>query len=794
LSVDRANVLRCLVMLAASLAPVGCRSPNPLPGNKSEPAAIASAPLALIPAPYLLERAPGFFGLDDGAAFRMNTSDTQALAVAAWFQELAQRTRGVHLNLHADAETNIEGDGGIDFVLDPQLMLTDDAGDEGYRLTVATHRITLTARSAHGLFNGATTLWQLLTADDAATGPVRIPCLRIDDHPRFVWRGVLLDPARHFQSPEFVKRFIDSMALHKLNVLQLHLTDDQGWRIEIKKYPKLTQVGAWRRDTDADGRPSRYGGFYTQEQIRDIVRYAQARFVTIVPEIEMPGHAQAAIAAYPQFGVTGKNPGVSHVWGVHGYLFNVEDSTFTFIQDVLSEVMELFPSPYIHVGGDEAAKVQWQASRRVQRRMHALGLKDETALQHWFIERVAALVNAHGRHLIGWEEIGEGGLPAQAAVMEWHGMQAAIDAAKQGHDAVLATAPDLYLDYVQSDLPEEPIGRPDVVSLQRVYAFDPVAKDLDAAQTRHILGAEASLWGEYLDDDASVEYAAYPRLAAFAEMQWSPADKQDWTGFVARLPVQLARYRQLGIRYAQTAFAVRIDAEPAAASAPHADGKSVQIKLSNQASYGTIRYTLDGSTPNSASPIYTAPITTASSGEIRVAAFVEDRALADPRSRALDPAALARLSSAGGLRPCRTEGVSLLRLPVATGSDHVGLLDQFDPCWIYPHASLDRPTRIAASIGNTPYVYFQLAGDLQRIVERKPIAHAQGELQVHLDRCDGELLATIALTPARARRGTTTIDSVLPARAGSHDLCLQFATAKHDPLWAIDWIEIEVRR
>jgi hexosaminidase len=668
--------------------------------------------------------------------------------------------------------------------------LSDDTGDEGYRLTVAADRITLAARSAHGLFNGATTLWQLLRPDDGATGSVRIPCLRIDDHPRYAWRGVLLDPARHFLSPEFVKRFIDSMALHKLNLLQLHLTDDQGWRIEIRKYPKLTQVGAWRQDFDADGRPSRYGGFYTQEQIRDIVRYAQARFITIVPEIEMPGHAQAAIASYPQFGVTGKSPGVSHVWGVHGYLFNVDDSTFTFIQNVLNEVMELFPSPYIHVGGDEAAKVQWQSSQRVQQRMHALGLKSETALQHWFIERVAAFVTGHGRHLIGWEEIGEGGLPAQAAIMEWHGMQAAVDAAKQGHDAVLSTAPDLYLDYLQSDLPEEPIGRPDVASLQKVYAFNPVAKDLDAAQARHILGAEAGLWGEYLRDDASVEYAAYPRLAAFAEMQWSPADKQDWTGFLARLPTQLARYRQLGIGYAQSAFAVRIDAEPVAASVTLANATSVQINLSNQANYGTIHYTLDGSAPSTASPIYTGPVTTASRGEIRAAAFVGNRALADPRSRGLDPAALARMSSTDGLLPCRTKDVSLLRLPVANGSDHVGLLDQFDPCWIYPHASLDRPSRIAASIGNTPYVYFQLAGDLQRIVERKPVAHAQGELQVHLDRCDGELLATLALTPALGRRGTTMIDTVLPARAGIHDVCLQFATGKHDPLWAIDWVEI----
>ena len=372
-----------LLAVGSFLSVGGCRSAEPLP-RKDEANTISPAPVSLIPAPYSIERRPGYFSLGAGTLVSVRSASAEALDIAHWFTELAQRTRGLHLELRPLTGVDSTVDDGIVLLLDPRLAIKDDDNGEGYQLTVTPQRITVAARSAHGLFNGTTTLWQLLTAVTQGALPAKIPCLRIDDHPRFVWRGLMLDAARHFQSPEFVKQFIDEMALHKYNVLHWHLTDDQGWRIEIKKYPKLTQIGAWRRPagaagTDANGQPVRYGGYYTQAQIRDIVAYARQRYVTIVPEIEMPGHAQAAIAAYPELGVTGKNPGVSRDWGVHTVLYNVDDSTFTFLQNVLSEVMDLFPSPYIHIGGDEAAKDQWQASARVQQRMRELGVKDETA-------------------------------------------------------------------------------------------------------------------------------------------------------------------------------------------------------------------------------------------------------------------------------------------------------------------------------------------------------------------------------------------------------------------------------
>ncbi|TLY53147.1 MAG: beta-hexosaminidase, partial [Gammaproteobacteria bacterium] len=479
--------------------------------------------------------------------------------------------------------------------------------------------------------------------------------------PRFQWRGAHLDVSRSFMPKEFVKKYIDLLALHKLNRFHWHLTDDQGWRIEIKRYPKLTAVGAWRRPagragTDASGKPTRYGGYYTQEQIREIVAYAQARYVTIMPEIEMPGHAQAAIAAYPELGVTGKNPGASHDWGVHTYLYNVEDSTFIFLQNVLDEVMELFPSRYIHIGGDEAAKDQWQASARVQARMRKLGVANEAAMQAWFIKRIETFLAAHGRKLIGWDEILEGGLPPQATVMSWRGSKGAIEAAQQGHDVVLSPDPDLYLNNLPSDLPDEPAGRAHVVSLQNVYAFDPMPKELGASAAKHVLGAQANLWGEYLPTDASVTYATYPRAAALAEVLWSPAASHDWYGFLDRLVAQQARYRMLGIGYSHSAFTVRIDADfkPAAGN--------VAITLSNQAGFGTIHYTLDGSEPTPQSPRYTAPFNAPARGSIRASAFAQAQALADARSRALDPVAL-RHKRVAELALCNPTGGVQLRLP-----------------------------------------------------------------------------------------------------------------------------------
>src|SRR6185312_8925842 len=323
-------------------------------------------------------------------------------------------------------------------------------------LSASPRGVRLVARTPHGLFNGSMTLWQLLATDPEK--PLRVPRVAIADHPRFAWRGLMLDSARHLQSLDEIKRLLDQMAEHKLDVLHWHLTDDQGWRIEIRKYPKLTEVGAWRTPATVHGTPPRYGGFYTQAQIRAIVAYAAERFITVVPEIEMPGHAQAAIAAYPEFGVTGAAPPVSPDWGVHTYLYNVDEKTFGFLEDVLGEVMDLFPSPYIHVGGDEAAKDQWQSSPTVQQRMRELGVKDEAALQGYFTARIEKFLAAHGRKLIGWDEILEGGVPPRATVMSWRGNAGGIAAAQGGHDVVMSPSPPMYFDHVQSTRDDEPPG------------------------------------------------------------------------------------------------------------------------------------------------------------------------------------------------------------------------------------------------------------------------------------------------------------------------------------------------
>ena len=745
---------------------------------KAEPAALppAAAPPALIPYPASILSCAGSFVAGAGTSVDASAKDPEAMRIARWFGDLVERTRGIRLAsaVHPDGGGNT-----IAFELDAARAETD----EGYALDVASDRITVKARSAHGLFNGATTLWQLLTLDSAQ--PARVPCLHIEDRPRFAWRGLMLDPARHFQSPEFVKHFIDWMALHKFNVLQWHLADDQGWRIEIKKYPKLTEVGAWRQPAgaagfDESGKPFRYGGFYTQEQIRDIVAYAQQRFVTIVPEIEMPGHAQAAIAAYPRLGVTGRNPGVSRDWGVHTYLYNVDDATFAFLEDVLGEVMDLFPSAYIHIGGDEAAKDQWQASAHVQAQMRKLGIRNETALQAYFTQRVEKFLSAHGRKLIGWDEILEGGIPEQATVMSWRGTKGAIEASKQGHDVVLSPDPSLYFDHLSGDLPDEPAGRPKVLSVHDVYDFEVVPKELDAAQAAHVLGAQAPLWSEYFRTDASVARAAFPRAAALAEVLWSPASAHDWNAFLARLAVQQSRYRALDLPYAQSVFAVRIDAD---LSAKH---HSARVTLSNQTNFGTIRYTLDGSAPTPHSTAYSTPFDTLASGQIRATTFAQDTALADARARKLDRTSLLTRNSAE-LAQCNPASGVILKLPVdgpANATRDAVVVDIFDPCWSWPHANLDGIDHIEIETALLPY-NFQLYKDAKSIVERKPATYPIGELQLHVGRCDNAPAKTVSIAPLLMRSAGHALSIPVADIGGTHDICLRFATGKHDPMWAV---------
>jgi hexosaminidase len=441
---------------------------------------------------------------------------------------------------------------------DPRL------GAEGYRLSITPDRVTIRAATAAGLFYGGVTLRQLLPPAVFASNRVAdvsaaawcVRAVEIVDSPRFAWRGLLVDPARHFLPPEFLKKLVDVMALHKLNTLQIHLTDDAGWRFEIKKYPRLTQIGSRRAESprhgDAnlgDGTP--YGPFfYSQAQMRELVAYAAARHITILPEIEMPGHFQAALAAYPQFSCTGGPFEVRTRWGVQSdILCPGNDAAVAFAQDVLAEVVAVFPSRFIHIGGDEAPRDRWKTCPKCQARIKAEGLKGEPQLQTWLNSRIERFLVSKGRRMIGWDEILEGGLTPGAAVMSWRGMEGGIAAAEAGHDVVMSPTTHCYFDYAQAKGPSEPESIGGFIPLATVYGFEPMPPQLAAEKQRHVLGAQGNVWGEFIWTPLDVEYFAFPRAAALAEVVWSPAHGRDYADFLRRLARHLQRLDQLHVNY-----------------------------------------------------------------------------------------------------------------------------------------------------------------------------------------------------------------------------------------------------
>lgn len=777
----------CAALLAACAhAPSGG-------GRHAEAVSAAVVPLeAIIPAPAQIERASTGAAVRIAATTTVDACGDEAQKVARYFTDLVQRTRGLALTVGCAAKNPAQG---IRFV----FQADREAIDGAYRLDARDGVVAITSGSESGLFYGAVSLWQLLTAQPGdASSATSIMAGTITDWPRYRWRGLMLDSARHYQSPEFVKKLIDAMALHKLNTLHWHLTDDQGWRVEIKRYPRLTEVGAWRvppgpaaaADIDpATGKPRRYGGYYTQEQIREIVAYAATRQITIVPEIDMPGHMQAAIAAYPALG-TGEKPPVSTDWGVHTYLLNVDESTFEFIDGVLAEIVELFPSRYIHIGGDEAAKDRWAASKRVQARRKQLGLADDTALQAWFVARLEAMLEKHDRKLIGWDEVLEGGrLPESASVMSWRGTQGAIDAARAGHDVVLSPSPDLYLDNLQSDAADEPSGRPYLVTLEKLYAFEPTPAELDETQARHVLGAQVNVWVEHMRTTARVEHAVFPRLSALAEVDWTPRDRRDWPGFLARLPAQLARYRALDIGYAESAFLPR-----AQVSAEPGDPARVTVALRNQTGFGELRCTEDGSEPTANSPLCASPRDLAAGTPLRAATFSGATPLTRSVVIATDAEALRRRLS-GELQPCRKDGGLVLRLEddaPLTGERPFYSVDIFDACWIWPQVDLAGSAAIEVEVGSLPY-NFQLWHDAKHVVRRKP-ATAAGELEVRRGGCSGKPWIALPLKDAARNPERTTLRAKLPARAKTappnEDLCFVFTRPDTKTLWAVSEVHL----
>jgi len=495
-------------------------------------------------------------------------------------------------------------------------------GKEGYTIEISETNINIQAVTANGFFYGLQTLLQLLPADIEKTGSgvkaYTLPVVSIKDKPRFAYRGMHLDVSRHMFPVEFIKKYIDLMAMYKMNTFHWHLTDDQGWRIEIKKYPKLTRLGSIRKGTqigktvESDSIP--YGGFYTQEQAREIVEYAASKYITVIPEIEMPGHSVAALTAYPTLACTNGPFEVRTTWGVADDICCAgNDSVFTFYQDVLTEIMEIFPSTYIHIGGDEAPKVRWESCPKCQARIKAEGLKNETELQSYFIKRIEKFLISKNRRLIGWDEILEGGLAPEATVMAWRGIQAAIDAAAQGHDAIMTPVDYCYFDYYQGDPATEPEAIGGFLTLKTVYSYNPVPPDLTPEQAGHIIGVQGNLWTEFIKTPDCAEYMAFPRAIAIAEIGWSQQDRRNWDDFIVRMDKQFPRLDNMGVKYSKGSFSVDISTQR--------DKNRNLVVLSSEINGMEIRYTIDGSDPIIKSKLYTEPVELTKSASVKAALF-----------------------------------------------------------------------------------------------------------------------------------------------------------------------------
>src|SRR5215211_7887066 len=456
---------------------------------------------------------------------------------------------------------------------------------DAYMLTVNRDGVTIEGDTYAGTFYGIQPLLQLLPPGQVPDLQFQIPFLTIEDYPRFNYRGMHLDVCRHFFPVSFIKKYIDYLALHKMNYFHWHLTEDQGWRIEIKKYPNLTSVGAWRNGTIIGRNPgtgndnTRYGGFYTQEDVKDIVRYAADRHITVVPEIEMPGHSSAAIASYPWLScfpeeetvirmhpsetskkTTGKK--VQEAWGVFDDVYCAgNDSTFLFLQNVIDEVLPLFPSKYVHIGGDECPKANWKRCPKCQARVKQLGLKDEHELQSYFIQRMEKYINEKGKTLIGWDEILEGGLAPKAVVMSWRGEKGGIEAANQNHNVIMTPEKPVYFDHTQTKN-EDSLVIGGYNSIDAVYVYEPIPKQLSSKAAKYILGLQANLWSEYIKNPAKVEYMIFPRMSALSEVLWSPKDKRLWSDFEKRLPTQFKRYDLWKANYSKAYYDVKVNLSP----------------------------------------------------------------------------------------------------------------------------------------------------------------------------------------------------------------------------------------
>lgn len=591
------------------------------------PVFVQAQEISIIPKPASLKKGTGYFNLSKTTV--LVVQDDGDLSSAEFLNNYLEQLYGFTLSVSKTPVANSVRLYTKKFIKAPDK--------DGYNFSSGPKGIEINGDTYAGTFYGVQTLLQLLPVKTAAV--LKIPAVTISDAPRLGYRGMHLDVCRHFFPVEFVKKYIDYIALHKMNYFHWHLTDDQGWRIEIKKYPRLTSVGGWRNGTIIGRYPGtgndgqRYGGFYTQEQIREVVEYAAKRHITVVPEIEMPGHASAAIAAYPELSCfpdeptknfypkdcawAGDSSGkqVQQTWGVFDDVFCAgKENTFNFLTDVLEEVISLFPSQIVHVGGDECPKANWKKCPLCQQRMKENGLKDEHELQSYFVQRMEKFLNSKGRKLIGWDEILEGGLAPNAAVMSWRGEAGGIAAARQHHEVVMTPTDYAYFDYSQTTN-EDSITIGGYVSLEKVYGYNPIPAALDSAEAKYVLGAQANLWSEYLKNTSKLEYMIFPRMAALSEVLWTDPAKKSWTDFEKRLQVQFNRYTQWGANYSRAFFDLKSSVLPAPGY------KGLVWKLESKQSGAVIRYQKYG--PNvrvalggNIGPIYKKPLLITSSTSV----------------------------------------------------------------------------------------------------------------------------------------------------------------------------------
>ncbi|MGM0376121.1 MAG: glycoside hydrolase family 20 protein [Bacteroidota bacterium] len=558
----------------------------------------------IIPEPVEISLKEGHFTIDEETSVHFNAEVERLASLADYFRNYIKEISGHDLALNKSSSKEIRF----------ELIDHGQLGKEGYQLDVTQEGIAIQANDPQGIFYGMQSLFQTLTPI-RTNEALNVPAMEVLDYPRFEWRGMMLDVSRHFFSPEAVKQFIDLMATYKMNKFHWHLVDDPGWRIEIKKYPKLTEVGAWRVDyTDMPwserppaqgGDTATYGGYYTQEQIKEIVAYAQERNITIVPEIELPGHSVAALAAYPQYSCTGEPQfvitGGDYPEDVQTAYCPGKEKTFTFLQNILIEVMDLFPSEYIHVGGDEVDKSQWEKCDLCQERIEEEGLDDEDGLQSYMIRRMEKFLSNHGRKLIGWDEILEGGLAPGATVMSWRGESGGIKAARMDHDVVMTPGSPCYFDHYQAGPEGEPLAFGGMNTLKDVYDYDPIPSQLEEEKAKHVLGAQGNVWTEYIPTLSHLEYMILPRMTALSEVVWSPAGKKDWEAYNRRLRSWHFRmYDHKGFNYSEGNSKVIIK--------PVSEEGRLMVELRTELIDAGIVYTLDGSEPTSESKHYTEPI------------------------------------------------------------------------------------------------------------------------------------------------------------------------------------------